>query len=83
MESLYTSIVDLPKAVVEVEKILRRRYKVENANLSKTILSLPAFLNELRTDLFVFIEHPYVDKTYRDTYYNYFASKARRLSKEY
>jgi hypothetical protein len=32
-------------------------------------------LDCLKDNLFVFIEYPYVDKLYRDTYYSYFSSK--------
>lgn len=32
-------------------------------------------IDELREDLYCVIEYPYVDKVYRDSYYNYYASK--------
>lgn len=32
-------------------------------------------IDELREDLFCVIEYPYVDKVYRDSYYNYYSSK--------
>lgn len=33
------------------------------------------YIEELKEDLWCFIEYPYVDKVYRDSYYNYYASK--------
>ncbi len=75
MEPLYTdivSIIDLPE---KVREYLENCYKIKNANLNNSLERFGQFLGTLRDDLFVFIEYPYVDKTYRDTYYNYFASK--------
>lgn len=34
-----------------------------------------SFTSELKDTLYVTLEYPYVDKTYRDTYYSYFSSK--------
>lgn len=39
------------------------------------------FLGNLKDDVFVVIETDYVDKVYRDTYYNYFASKLNNVSR--
>lgn len=75
MESLYTNIVSIKNLGGEVGKILQIRYNLKNSNLLGSINVLNDFLKEMRDDLFVLIEHPYVDKIYRDTYYNYFASK--------
>lgn len=75
MEALYTNVVSIKDLDKEVANILSNRYKLQNANLSNSIATLTDYLKELRQDLFVVVEQPYVDKTYRDTYYKYFASK--------
>ena len=36
---------------------------------------LANLVDELREDLYCLIEYPYVDKVYRDSYYNYYSSK--------
>lgn len=36
---------------------------------------LASLIDELKEDLYCLIEYPYVDKVYRDSYYNYFSSK--------
>lgn len=36
---------------------------------------LASLIDALREDLYVVIEYPYVDRVYRDSYYNYYASK--------
>ena len=46
-----------------------------NSNLLKSVDELTNYLGHLTDDLIVMVEYPYVDKTYRDTYYNYYASK--------
>ena len=42
---------------------------------------LHPIVNCLRDDLAVFVETDYVDKVYRDSYYNYFSSKADCISR--
>jgi len=75
MEALYTNIIPIKDLRAEVAKILEARYKLENANLNNSLETLNDFIGALKDTLSVFVEDPYVDKTYRDTYYNYFASK--------
>lgn len=40
---------------------------------------LENFLHTLKEDLYVFLEFPYVDKLFRDSYYNYFASSHKEV----
>jgi len=40
------------------------------------------YLDTLKNDLFVLVEHPYVDKVYRDTYYQYFSSKLHEFDRD-
>jgi hypothetical protein len=48
----------------------KESYKLDLEN------QLSSFLNDdLSEDLYCLIEYPYVDKLYRDSYYNYFSSK--------
>lgn len=75
MEKLYINTVALKDTATEVEKILRVRYQLTNNNLTTSLQVLNDYLKHLKQNLFVVVEHPYVDKTYRDTYYSYFASK--------
>ncbi len=41
-----------------------------------------AFTNQLADNLYAFIEYPYIDKLYRNSYYNYFATKHRDYQKD-
>jgi hypothetical protein len=38
-------------------------------------VDISKYLSELREDLYCFIEYPYVDKVFRDSYYHYYSSK--------
>jgi len=75
MEALYTSLVPISELTDSISNILKVRYNLGNSNLSDSISTINEFLKPFRGDLHTLLEHPYVDKTYRDTYYNYFASK--------
>ena len=49
---------------------------VDEAFISPFIeTDLAKLIDELKEDVFFVIEYPYVDKVYRDSYYNYYASK--------
>jgi hypothetical protein len=37
--------------------------------------NISSIVDELNENIYCFIEYPYVDRVYRDSYYNYFASK--------
>lgn len=50
-------------------------------SLSCAKQKISLFLGNLKDDVFVIIETDYVDKVYRDSYYNYFASKLNNLSR--
>lgn len=44
--------------------------------------SLKNHFSMLRDDILVFIEYPYVDKVYRDSYYKYFSTKHHRYERD-
>lgn len=58
-----------------VRLLFEKKYRLINSNLKHALDRLAAFTKEIVDDCYVLVEHPYVDKTYRDTYYNYYASK--------
>jgi hypothetical protein len=60
-----------------VDRILEGIKKMYNMDLidPETEIRIQYLFDDLLDDLTVCIEYPYVDKVYRDSYYNYFASK--------
>ncbi len=45
------------------------------AERKRSVGTLRRFLDQMKPELFVCIEYPYVDKLYRDEYYHYYSSK--------
>jgi len=75
MEPLFTDIKKINEVIDVLRIIYEKRYGIQNINLTNSLKTINDFISELKVDLYVYVEHPYVDKMYRDTYYNYFASK--------
>jgi hypothetical protein len=82
MTTIYTNIIRISDLESELKSILEIRYGLTNQNLTNSINKFKQTLTELRPDLYVCVEHPYVDKTYRDSYYKYFASKKDEFSRD-
>lgn len=58
------------------------RVGLERQNLHNPISRVKQLLNTLREDLVVAIEYEYVDATYRDEYYHYYATKFASLKRD-
>jgi len=74
-------VVSISKVVDVVDEIFQDRYVKKGRPVSTSLEYLKDYLSYLKDDLLVFVEHPYVDWVYRDTYYHYFASKSRSYSR--
>ncbi len=55
-----------------MSKVVEQEFKIPKQNLSD---ELRIFNSQLRKDIIVYFEYPYVDKHYRDSYYSYFSTK--------
>tara|TARA_R110002072_G_scaffold7503_2_gene40961 strand:- start:758272 stop:759735 length:1464 start_codon:yes stop_codon:yes gene_type:complete len=82
MISIYNNIVKLGDLSDEIKNIYEDRYELKQFEIDNSLDVLKKTLDELKDDLFVNVEHPYVDKIYRDSYYNYFASKRDSFSRD-
>lgn len=84
MNSIYNTITKIENLTEEVKKIYldRNRYNLQENFINNGLQNLQKTINELKEGLYVIIEHPYVDKTYRDGYYKYFASKRDVFSRD-
>lgn len=74
MNLIQYSIVDYDDAVDEIEAYIKVNYNKKHVEVEADNL-LSRFFEDLKENLSVFIEYPYVDKVYRDSYYTYFSSK--------
>lgn len=74
MNLIQYSIVDIEDAIDEIKTFIKREYSKKHVEVEAENL-LTRYFDDLKEDLSVFIEYPYVDKMYRDSYYTYFSSK--------
>ena len=66
-----------------VKTLLIESYLLSEVVAEKIVTTqLSEFLLTLKSDLFVAVESPYVDKIYRDAYYNYYSSKLNKYSRD-
>ncbi|WP_407524620.1 papain-like cysteine protease family protein [Lacibacter sp. MH-610] len=85
MQFIERHFIEANKLIPLVLGITHRRYLVDkdakhtNSEISEKI---KMFLDPLKPDLKVFIEFPYVDKVYRDSYYNYFSTKYKEYHRD-
>ncbi|MGV3612447.1 MAG: hypothetical protein ACO1N0_15925 [Fluviicola sp.] len=70
-----TPIDEAVEALMESIKTFFLRDTAEQFISPQIEIDLSDLIDELKEDLYCVIEFPYVDKVYRDSYYNYYASK--------
>jgi len=75
MDNLTSNICKIEDTGSVIKKFLSSFYKISELNINNSINLINNYLDHFRKDLSVYIEYPYVDKVYRDSYYNYYASK--------
>lgn len=68
------SIVDIEDAVDEIKIFIKDAYSKVEVDL-QTENNLADIFDVFKDGLSLYIEYPYVDKVYRDSYYTYFSSK--------
>src|SRR5262245_38435055 len=73
--SISRYIVPITEVEELITELLSVEFKVEK-NLSEALANYAATHFEgLKEDCFLLAETPYVDRVYRDSYYNYYSSK--------
>lgn len=75
MQFIFHAFSSLKKANTEIVSLIKKHYSVDGEYFRFIENNLRKFFKPLRSNLNVMIEYPYVDKVYRDSYYNYFATK--------
>lgn len=78
MKFIENEILPIKKVIPELATWIERNY-LFSRDLVEEILTY--YLKTLKDDLYVFMEFPYVDKIYRDTFYNYFSMKLTEYHK--
>jgi len=75
MISIFTQICNKKELRDVLNAILRDKYSLSESMRNQSLNRLDLFMNHLNNNLQILVEHPYVDKVYRDSYYYYYASK--------
>lgn len=79
LRSLRTGIVAIARLSSTLEEFLNEIFRFDKETV-KAILA--DYISSLRSDLFVLIEFPYVDKVYRDSYYSYYSTKHTKYGRD-
>lgn len=74
-----SAIVSKQEFLVTLLPIMEEEFSFKKEWVSE---ELNSFLDQLTDNFYAFIEYPYVDKFYRNSYYNYFATKHRYYPKD-
>lgn len=69
------TIVKIEDGISEIKKYLEFNFNITTSEFGFNVDKIGDVFNSLKDGLYIFIEAPYVDKLYRDTYYSYFATK--------
>lgn len=59
----------------ELVPIIETHFHVSSIIAINIVNSLKEYIDRLRDDISFIIEHPYVDRVYRDSYYSYYSTK--------
>lgn len=81
MDFINVSIVPVKDAFDELSLIIKKAFNRETLDI-ETESTLVQLLEEFSANSLLYIEYPYVDKVYRDSYYHYFASKHREYPRD-
>jgi len=66
----------------KLKGLIAGRYTVTNDFLESSLKNVETYIKGFTDGLWFVIEHPYVDKLYRDTFYHYFSSKLGDYSRD-
>lgn len=77
MADIYSGFVkDKTEFLATLKDYLLNFYKITDTNIQESLNVINyRLIQNLKDDVGFFLEFPYVDKMYRDTYYHYYASK--------
>ncbi|GAC1314166.1 MAG: hypothetical protein NVSMB24_38480 [Mucilaginibacter sp.] len=82
MINITSLIVSKAEFLPQLRKLLISRYAVTDDVMDKSIVNVQKYLKGFRDELWFVLEHPYVDKLYRDTFYHYYSSKLGDYSRD-
>lgn len=78
MKIIYSEFLSISEVFNLLKKFLKDNYNI----LSDSLSSVNEYLNSIKNDTYCYFEYPYVDKVYRNSYYNYFSTKHSDYSRD-
>jgi hypothetical protein len=75
METIQTSIFAKNELIDKLSELIKICFRSQVTDSSIIGKSLHKYFDDFRDDIYCYLEYPYVDRVYRDSYYNYFSSK--------
>lgn len=75
MELITSSICPKRDLIDTLQQMVHEKFNPSLKNQFGIASSLHHYFDDFRDDLYCYMEYPYVDRMYRDSYYNYFSSK--------
>ncbi|AYL96529.1 hypothetical protein [Mucilaginibacter celer] len=82
MINITALVVSQGELIDKLKQLIFDRYKVTADVADSSIAAISDYVKSFCSPLWFVIEHPYVDKFYRDTYYNYYSSKLGDYSRD-
>ena len=76
-----TIICPIENADKEIVDFFKSSYRISDIN-PDVETKLNEYLDLLKDGLFLYVEYPYVDKVYRNSYYTYFSSKHQEYERD-
>lgn len=74
--TLDSAIVPIFELDLELEEFLTKRFGTSTFETNHIQDKIGDFVKPMKKNLWTFVEYPYTDKVFRDSYYNYFSSKS-------
>lgn len=74
--TVFSSITKISNLLTELHPYFKQKFKTSPYEIEKLNDEISHYLSAIKEDLWVYIEYPYTDKVFRDSYYNYFSSKS-------
>lgn len=74
--------VSIRDANNEILDLIKSNYHLDGELDTIIRDNLTDYFRQLKKEISVFIEYPYVDKVYRDSYYNYFSTKYKEYQRD-
>lgn len=83
LNEIISRVCPINQLINTVDEFFQSMFDLEQLRSKRIIENhLVPYLNTLRDDLHVVVEAPYIDKMYRDAYYNYYSSKLENYHRD-